>query len=137
MLIVAIESWLQVRDHNMSTMSKYLQNPIFYFTSSGALLLVLLGLVGSCSSKDSYLVWGDAVAGVIGGIVLVSQPPSRRLPIGERKWANLPQSEISCPNIRAILRVIKENKHIQDKIIAEKEEERLRKLRIAEEEAER
>ncbi|MCX6103147.1 MAG: hypothetical protein NT000_07780 [Proteobacteria bacterium] len=99
MLIVAIESWLQVRDHNMSTMSKYLQNPIFYFTSSGALLLVLLGLVGSCSSKDSYLVWGDAVAGVIGGIVLVSQPPSRRLPIGERKWANLPQSESSCPNI--------------------------------------
>jgi hypothetical protein len=35
------------------------------------------------------------------------------------------------------LRVIRENKHIQDKIVAEREEERLRKLRIAEEEAER
>ncbi|MSP18320.1 MAG: hypothetical protein EXR74_01985 [Bdellovibrionales bacterium] len=77
-------------------MSKYLQNPIFYFACSGALLLVLLGLVGSCSTKDSYLIWGDAVAGVIGGVVLVSQPPISR-PIGQR--ANLPQSESSCPNI--------------------------------------
>ena len=38
--------------------------------------------------------------------------------------------------MRAILRVIKENKHIQDKIIAEREEERSRKLTV-EEEAER
>ena len=45
--------------------------------------------------------------------------------------------KISYPNIKAILRVIRENKHIQDKIVAEREEERLRKLRIAEEEAER
>ncbi len=39
--------------------------------------------------------------------------------------------------MRAILRVIEENKHIQDQIIAEREEESLRKLRITEEEAER
>jgi hypothetical protein len=41
--------------------------------------------------------------------------------------------KISCPNMRAILRVIKENKHIQDKIIAEREEERSRKLTVEEE----
>jgi len=35
------------------------------------------------------------------------------------------------------LRTIKENKHIQNKILREREEEWLRLLRIAEEEAER
>ena len=45
--------------------------------------------------------------------------------------------KISFPNIKALLRVSRETKHIQDKILAEREEERLRKLRIAEEEAER
>lgn len=67
--------------------------------SFGAFSVILVVLLGSCGTKDSYLLWTDSLAGVIGGVVLSTQAPPSKFNSGKRSFNNLPESPNICPQV--------------------------------------
>lgn len=65
----------------------------------GFISLISMIVLGACGTKDSYLLWTDSLAGVIGGAVLSTQAPPARSHFSGPMRDGFPESPNNCPEI--------------------------------------
>jgi len=83
----------------VSPVKKVKSNLYYSFAALGCISQIALVILSACGSKDGYLLWTDALAGVIGGAVLSTQAPPAQVFTTKKQRDNFPQSSNVCPQI--------------------------------------
>ncbi|NBX68333.1 MAG: hypothetical protein EBR01_05140 [Proteobacteria bacterium] len=65
----------------------------------GFFSLISIVILGACGTKDSYLLWTDSLAGIIGGAVLSTQAPPLKGSKVKPQGREFPESLNNCPEI--------------------------------------